>query len=110
MRSRSFVISSALLIAWIALPQLRSAVWPVVVAGALVNLGAIAKRYLIVVPSQTKGTLLPYDEGSYTPAWTEFALIVGLIALGSLAHLLFTRYFPIVELPGPETAEGKEAR
>jgi molybdopterin-containing oxidoreductase family membrane subunit len=105
----SFVIALVLLIARAALPTLRGAVWPVVVAGALVNLGAIAKRYLIVVPSQTKGTLLPYDEGSYTPAWTEFALIVGLLALGILAYVLFTRYFPIVELPRP-TAEGKEAR
>lgn len=106
----TFVIALVLLLVRAALPSLRSAVWPVVAVGGLVNLGAIGKRYLIVVPSQTKGTLLPYDEGSYTPAWTEFALIIGLIALGVLAYLLFTRYFPIVELPRPATSEGKEAR
>jgi len=104
-----FVVALALLILRVALPNLRGAVWPVVVAGALVNLGAIGKRYLIVVPSQTKGTLLPYDEGSYTPAWTEFALVIGLISLGVLAYMLFTKYFPIVEHPQPGTAEGKEA-
>jgi molybdopterin-containing oxidoreductase family membrane subunit len=105
-----FVVALVLLVVRVALPSLRSAVWPVVAAGALVNLGAIGKRYLIVVPSQTKGTLLPYDEGSYTPAWTEFALVIGLISLGVLAYMLFTRYFPIVELPEPEAAERKEAR
>ena len=104
-----FVVALVLLILRVALPNLRGAVWPVVVAGALVNLGAIGKRYLIVVPSQTKGTLLPYDEGSYTPAWTEFALVIGLISLGVLAYMLFTRYFPIVEHPLPGTAERKEA-
>ena len=104
-----FVVALVLLILRVALPNLRGAVWPVVVAGALVNLGAIGKRYLIVVPSQTKGTLLPYDEGSYTPAWTELALVIGLISLGVLAYMLFTRYFPIVEHPLPGTAERKEA-
>ena len=104
-----FVVALVLLILRVALPNLRGAVWPVVVAGALVNLGAIGKRYLIVVPSQTKGTLLPYDEGSYTSAWTEFALVIGLISLGVLAYMLFTRYFPIVEHPLPGTAERKEA-
>ncbi|MEX0985477.1 MAG: NrfD/PsrC family molybdoenzyme membrane anchor subunit [Actinomycetota bacterium] len=105
-----FVGALVLLIFRVALPNLRGAVWPVVVAGALVNLGAIGKRYLIVVPSQTKGTLLPYDEGSYTPAWTEFALVIGLISLGVLSYMLFTRYFPIVEHPQPEPAEREEAQ
>jgi Ni/Fe-hydrogenase subunit HybB-like protein len=104
-----FVAALALLLLRVAVPGLRGAIWPVVVAGTLVNLGAIGKRYLIVVPSQTKGTLLPYDEGSYTPAWTELALVMGLISLGVLAYMLFTRYFPIIEHPHPGTAERKEA-
>lgn len=106
----SFVIALGVLIIRVALPALRTSIWPVVVAGALVNLGAIAKRYLIVVPSQTKGALLPYDEGSYTPAWTEWALIGGLVALGILGYIVFTRNFPIVESDMPLDTEGKEDR
>lgn len=103
----AFVIALAFLVVRVAVKGLHGSVWPLVVAGALVNLGAIGKRFLIVVPSQTKGTLLPYDEGTYTPAWTEFALVLGLVSLGILAFWAFTRYFPIVELP--EGREGKEA-
>ncbi|MFQ5914829.1 MAG: NrfD/PsrC family molybdoenzyme membrane anchor subunit, partial [Nitrospinota bacterium] len=42
-----------------------------VLSGILVNAAAIGKRYLIVVPSQTHGTLLPYGSGSYAPTWVE---------------------------------------
>jgi molybdopterin-containing oxidoreductase family membrane subunit len=106
----SFVVALAVLLIRVALPSLRTSIWPVVVAGALVNVGAIGKRYLIVVPSQTKGTLLPYDEGSYTPAWTEFALISGLVALGILGYIVFTRNFPIVKGDIPLATEGDEDR
>jgi Ni/Fe-hydrogenase subunit HybB-like protein len=73
-----------------------------------VNLGAVAKRILIVVPSQTNGQLLPYADGSYAPAWTEYAVVAGLVALGALLILGFAKVFPIVELPH-EDHEGKEA-
>ena len=55
----------------------------IVTAGVLVNLAAMGKRFLIVVPSQTHGTLLPYS----------------MFALGTLAYLLFVRVFPIMEIP-----------
>jgi hypothetical protein len=48
------------------------AVWPRVVAGILVNLAAIGKRVLIVVPSLVSGALPPYGEGSYRPTWVEY--------------------------------------
>ncbi len=70
----------------------------IVTAGVLVNLAAIGKRYLIVLPSQTHGTLLPYSAGSYSPTWVEYSVIVGLFALGTLAYMLFIRVFPIMEV------------
>lgn len=73
-------------------------------AGVLVNLAAIGKRYLIVIPSQTHGSLLPYTTGSYSPTWVEISLIVGLFALGTLFFILFMKLFPIVEVS--EAAEG----
>jgi molybdopterin-containing oxidoreductase family membrane subunit len=103
-----FVAATALLVAWLAIRSLRAHIWPLVVAGLLVNLGAVAKRFLIVVPSQTNGQLLPYADGSYAPAWTEYAVVAGLVALGALLILGFAKVFPIVELPH-EDHEGKEA-
>jgi molybdopterin-containing oxidoreductase family membrane subunit len=94
-----FVIATGLLLAWLALKPLRTHVWPLVVAGVLVNLGAMAKRFLIVVPSQTDGQLLPYADGSYAPSWTEYAVVMGLIALGALLFLAFAKVFPIIPLP-----------
>jgi molybdopterin-containing oxidoreductase family membrane subunit len=73
-----------------------------VAAGVAVNLGAIAKRYLIAVPSQTHGQLLPYAEGSYSPTWVEFAVVISLVAFGALVIGLFMKVLPIVEIGAAE--------
>jgi molybdopterin-containing oxidoreductase family membrane subunit len=72
--------------------------------GVLVNIGAVGKRYLIVVPSQTHGQLLPYPTGTYTPNWIEFAIVFGLFALGALMIGAFMKVFPIVPLEEVETS------
>jgi Ni/Fe-hydrogenase subunit HybB-like protein len=77
-----------------------------VVSGLLVNLAAIGKRYLIVVPSQTYGTLLPYGTGAYAPTWVEYSIILSLFALGSLLYAVFVKIFPIMEVSQP--VEGGE--
>jgi Ni/Fe-hydrogenase subunit HybB-like protein len=64
----------------------------------LVNLAAMGKRFLIVVPSQTHGTLLPYSAGAYSPTWVEYSIILGMFALGTLAYLAFAKVFPIMEV------------
>ncbi len=68
----------------------------IVLSGVLVNLAAIGKRYLIVVPSQTHASLLPYSTGSYAPTWVEYSIILGLFALGTLLYALFVQVFPIL--------------
>jgi molybdopterin-containing oxidoreductase family membrane subunit len=73
-----------------------------VLSGVLVNLAAIGKRYLVVVPSQTHGTLLPYGAGSYSPTWVEYSVILGLFALGTLLFVLFVKVFPMLEVPKGE--------
>lgn len=73
-----------------------------VAAGVLVNLGAIGKRFLIVVPSQTHGELLPYEIGSYAPTWIEYAVVLGLFALGALLIGLFMKAFPILPIEKEE--------
>jgi molybdopterin-containing oxidoreductase family membrane subunit len=76
----------------------RNVVASAAVSGLLVNLAAIGKRLLIVVPSQTHGTLLPYGTGTYTPTWVEYSIIGGLFALGTLLYLVFVKVFPIMEV------------
>lgn len=97
-----FLLSLALLL-WQALTR-RWSIPLLVVAGLLVNLAAIGKRYLIIVPSQTHGQLLPYPQGLYTPALGEFAVIAGLFGLGVLLIALFMKVFPVIELPESEDA------
>jgi len=97
------LVAAAVILIWQALTRAWS-IWLVVAAGVLVNVGAVAKRYLIVVPSQTHGQLLPYPIGRYTPNWVEFAVVCGLFALGAIMIGVFMKLFPIVPL---EEAEGK---
>ncbi len=88
-----------LLFAVSILPEFRrNVIGSAVVSGILVNLAAIGKRVLIVVPSQTHGPLLPYPVGSYSPTWVEYSIIVGLFALGTLLYVLFIKVFPIMEI------------
>ena len=77
----------------------------IVIAGVLANIAAIGKRDVILVPSQTHGTLLPYPAGAYTPTWVELAIVLGLFGLGTLLYILFTKVFPIMDVH----ADGREA-
>lgn len=76
----------------------RWSVAALVISGALVNVAAIGKRYLIVVPSQTYGALLPYDVGYYSPTWVEYGTVIGLVALGAILFGLFMKVMPIMDL------------
>ncbi|MEK7860884.1 MAG: NrfD/PsrC family molybdoenzyme membrane anchor subunit, partial [Chloroflexota bacterium] len=69
----------------------RYALWPTVLAGVLVNVAAVAKRVVLVVPSQTHGSYLPYAPGVYAPTLVEYAIVLGLLALGALAYLHFAK-------------------
>lgn len=71
----------------------------IVLSGILVNVAAIFKRYLIVVPSLTHGSLLPYPPGSYSPTWVEYVVLLGLAAFGALMYIGFMKVFPIMEVP-----------
>ena len=68
-----------------------------VLSGVLVNLAALGKRYLIVVPSQTHGVPLQYPIGSYSPTWVEYAVVLGLFSLAALLYIAFIRLFPVMD-------------
>ena len=95
------LVAGAATLLWMAISRRWSIGW-IVTASVLVNIGAVAKRYLIVVPSQTHGQLLPYPIGSYTPTGVEFAVVSGLFALGALLIGGFMKIFPIMELEEAE--------
>ena len=76
----------------------------IVLVGVAANVVNILKRYVVVVPSQTHGALLPYREGSYAPNWVEYVVILGLIGMGILLFIGFMKVFPILEVP--EKMEG----
>lgn len=90
----------------------RGTVWigASVVAGILVNVAAIVKRLVIVVPSQTHGMLLPYEIGHYSPSWVEVSVVAGLFGLAVLLYASFVKVFPIVPLAlPPADADVEEA-
>lgn len=76
---------------------------PIIVESAvLVTIAAFLQRYVLVLPSQTHGTLLPYGAGSYAPTFVEYGVIVGLLAIGVLLFAVFTKIFPILEMTHSE--------
>ncbi|MBI4307620.1 MAG: polysulfide reductase NrfD [Chloroflexi bacterium] len=77
----------------------RYSLFLIVLSGVLVNLAALGRRFLVVVPSLTTGTLLPYGPGSYSPTWVEYTVVLGLLALGTLLCVLFMKVLPIMEVP-----------
>jgi len=67
-------------------------------AGVVVNVSAVLKRFLIVVPSQTHGLYLPCQEGNYFPALSEIMILLGIVGFGILLFVLFAKIFPIIPL------------
>ena len=75
-------------------------------AALLANVAALLRRFLIVVPSQTHGALLPLEPPGkvYTPGILEVGAAVGLLALVLLLVLVFGRIFPLI--PGTYESKG----
>jgi Ni/Fe-hydrogenase subunit HybB-like protein len=102
--SVALLVLSAAALLWQTITR-RWSLKLMVAIGLAVNVAAIGKRFLIVVPSLTKGELLPYDAGSYTPSAVEVGVILGLFALGALLIGAFSKAFPIMELQEDDVAE-----
>ncbi len=95
--STAFLVVSLILLGWQFITK-KYSIGLLVLIGVLVNLAAIGKRFLIVIPSQTHGTLLPYVTGTYSPTWVEYSIVIGLMGLGVLLFVLFMKVFPIMEV------------
>lgn len=105
-----WTVASCLLVSFVVLfiqfVRRKTVVWLTVTAGLLVNVAAVLKRFLLVVPSQTHGMLLPYETGVYSPTWVEYSVVGGLLALGTLLYMTFVKIFPIIPI---ETHHAEEA-
>jgi len=102
-----FWLSIALMVAGLGLLLFQAArrrwqVGMLIVSSVFISTSALAERYLTVIPSQTHGTLLPYEPGSYFPNWVEFGVVAGLFALGALLIGLFMKAFPILPMTEEE--------
>jgi molybdopterin-containing oxidoreductase family membrane subunit len=82
----------------------RTSVGWVAVAAVLANVAAVLKRFLIVVPSQIEGALLPIERAVYRPSPIEIGIVSALIAFVLLLILVFARIFPLV--PGGHASHG----
>jgi predicted permease len=51
---------------------------------------------LIVVPSQTHGSYLAVESGTYTPSWIEWSVMAAAATVVLLIILVFARIFPLV--------------
>lgn len=90
------------LIPFILYLRQRTSLGWVAVAAASSNVAALCKRFIIVVPSQTHGAMMPLERGEYWPSWVELAVVVGLVGLVLLLQLTFGRVFPLVPSHAPE--------
>lgn len=66
------------------------------IAAVIVNVAAVSRRMLIVIPSQTHGALIELEHGSYSPTWVEYGPILGLACMVVLLLVVFGRLFPLV--------------
>lgn len=76
-----------------------------VFAGLAVNVAAVMKRFLLVVPSQTHGMMLPWPEGQYTPSWVEWGVVIGLTSMAALMYSVFMWMFPVMPLVAHDPPE-----
>lgn len=105
--STSFWVFVGSMVLGFAIPFLqylrgKPSVTGIAIAAAFVNVGAVVKRLLIVVPSQTHGSYLPLEEGTYMPSWIEWSIMAGAASIVLLAILVFARVFPLVHGHEPE--------
>jgi len=78
-----------------------------IIACIAINVGAILRRFLIVVPSQTHGQLLPYEVGSYVPTAPELMVVCGLFGVGTALYLLAWKLFPLLPIVATHRLPGE---
>lgn len=96
----------------LAFPAIRRSVKWTVIASILIVIGALIKRYLIVVPTMLHPFVpiqnAPEGWAEYFPSIIEWLVTIGCFAGFILVYILFSRIFPIVTIW--ETVKGIEEK
>lgn len=105
-------VPAALMIAVLGIRRYQCYTIPgVVLASALVIVGAWIKRYIIIVPTLRSpylpsGQRLPWSWTHYHPSWVEWSITAAAVAGFMLIYTLMSKLFPIVSIW--ETREQRE--
>ncbi len=94
-------------IALVALPRTRTA-RGIGIAAALVVVAMFIKRFLIVVPPQTR-PVVGGEPGAYIPSWVELTIVLGAAAGIVLIVMLLFRLVPVLSVDEMETIERERA-
>jgi molybdopterin-containing oxidoreductase family membrane subunit len=104
----TFVIAGLVVpLALVALPRTRTPLG-IGVAAALVVAAMYIKRFLIVVPPQTR-PVVGGEAGAYVPSWVELTIVVGAAAGIVLIVMLLFRFVPVLSIDEMEAIEGDRA-
>ena len=86
----------------LALKRIRNSISWIVFASSLIVVGAMVKRYVIVVPTMLH-PFVPIQNaapgyGSYFPSVIEWLVTIGAVAGFMLVYTVFSKLFPIITL------------
>jgi molybdopterin-containing oxidoreductase family membrane subunit len=100
----TFVVAGLLLpLALVALPRTRTS-RGIGLAAGLVVVAMFIKRFLIVVPPQTR-PVVGGDPGAYFPSWVELTIVLGAAAGIVLIVMLLFRFLPVLSIDEMEAIE-----
>lgn len=88
----------------VAYNKTRDTVWGLTTSAILVVIGIIGVRYNIVVPTQIVHPLAGMPEGYYVPNLIEWAITLGVVAMGLCIYSFGARWLPL-DISEEEVAE-----
>ena len=99
-------------IVMLAFKRIRNSIPWIVIASSMIVIGAMVKRYIIVVPTLLHPYIPiqnpPAGYGSYFPSLIEWSIALASVAGFMLVYTLFSKLFPIITLW--ETVEAIESK
>lgn len=86
----------------LAFKRIRNSIGWIVFVSSLIVIGAMVKRYIIVIPTMLHPFVpiqnAPIGYGSYFPSVVEWLVTLGALAGFILVYTLFSKLFPIITL------------
>jgi molybdopterin-containing oxidoreductase family membrane subunit len=104
-----FVVAGMVIPAVLLIVRRGRAIPRIIVAAVLVNVAMWVKRFVIVIPS-LQVPLMPFEFGSYSPTWVEWAITAAAFAAFMLIFTIFAKVMPLISIweVAEESAEAAE--